>query len=151
MPRYQSKHQRRRAKRNQMLRQPQRPKSSGEGLVYRRISECFSLSESSSRTVTCVVLFGLVAYKFPCLLLAFTKVSVLNFELEPVYIVNHCWTERDVRLPLLLISHAKELIVIKLTLWFQKKNCLLFMTWKDIFGTEKASLFLLLTLNLATY
>ena len=71
-----------------MLRQPQRPKSSGEGLVYRRISECFSLSESSSRTVTCVELFGLVAYKFPCLLLAFTKVSVLSFELEPVYIVE---------------------------------------------------------------
>ena len=71
-----------------MLRQPQRPKSSGEGLVYRRISECFSLSESSSRTVTCVELFGLVAYKFPCLLLAFTKVSVLSFELEPVYIVH---------------------------------------------------------------
>ena len=58
--------------------------------------------------------------------LAFTKVSILSFGLEPVDIVNHCRTERDARLPLLLISHAKKLIVSKITLWFQKKVIVIF-------------------------
>ena len=59
------------------------------------------------------------ANQFPCFLLALTEVSILSFRLEPVDIVNHCCTERDqrdVRFPLLLISHAKELIVSKMTL-----------------------------------
>ena len=30
------------------------------------------------------------AHQFPCLLLAFTEVSILSFGLEPVDIVNHC-------------------------------------------------------------
>ena len=47
MPRYQSKHERRKARRNLMLRQPQRPNSTGEGLAYKRISECFSLPENN--------------------------------------------------------------------------------------------------------
>ena len=56
-------------------------------------------------------------------------------------ILSNSWTERDVRLPLLLISHAKELIVSKMTLRFQKKKWLLFLPWKDIFETEKTYFF----------
>ena len=54
-----------------------------------------------------VILGVLAANQFPCLLLAVTEVSILSFGLEPVDIVNHCSTERDVRFPLLLMSHAK--------------------------------------------
>lgn len=88
-----------------------------------------------------VILSVFAANQLPCLLLAFTEVSILSFGLEPVDIVNHCWSQGDVGLPLLLISHAKELIVSKMTLWFQKKKWLLFLTCKDIFETEKASFF----------
>ena len=124
-----------------MLRQPQRPKSSGEGLVYRRISECFSLSESSSRTVTCVELFGLVAYKFPCLLLAFTKVSVLSFELEPVYIVYIVELKGMSDCPSYWSHKPKNVLLVR---WGndsrKKKN-------KEIFETEKVSFFYWLSIG----
>ena len=128
---------------------PHWPKSSGGGLAYKDTSECFSLPQNTGvhseqwlvlwyLSLFFVMLSVFASYlKFPCLLLAFTEVSILSFGLKPVDIVNHCWTV-GCQFALELISHAKERIVSKM---IPEKKWLLFLTWKDIFETEKASFF----------
>ena len=93
---------------------------------------------NSFKKLTCVVLFGLLFCNSKCfcskrISLPLTCIHSVNS--TSWYIVNHCWSEGDVRLPLLLISTAKERIVSKTTLWFQRKKLIV------IFGTEKASSF----------